>query len=106
MNRLKNMIKKNSKSERKQKKKKSSDLDEIYELLKEVDLHITNRNKNIAMANMQTDEIADSVSTDTESALCGSCIMQVVDGISWDFCERWFTTTKNVQEWKMPKIKC
>ena len=36
MNRLKNVIDKNPKSERKQKKKKSSDLDEIYELLKGV----------------------------------------------------------------------
>ena len=90
MNTLKNVIKKNPKSERKQKKKKSSDLDEIYELLEEADLHITNRNKNMATANMQTDEVADSVSSDTESALCGSCITQVVDGVSCDFCERWF----------------
>ena len=42
------------------------------------------------MANMQTDEVADSVSSDTKSALCGSCITQVIDGISCDFCERLF----------------
>ena len=29
-------------------------------------------------------------SSDTESALCGHCLTQVVDGISCDFCERWF----------------
>ena len=67
MNRLKNVIKKNAKSEKKkQKKKKYSDLDEIYELLEEFDQHITNIDKNMATANMQTDEVAGSVSSDTE----------------------------------------
>ena len=74
-----------------QKKKKHPDLDEIPELIVEVDRHISNRIKNMVTANMQTDdEIASSVSFDTESALCGNCITQVVDGISCDFCERWF----------------
>ena len=39
----------------------------------------------MATANMQTDEVDGSVSSDT-----GHCIMQVVDGISCNFCERWF----------------
>ena len=87
MSRLKNVIKKNRKSGKKQKKKKHPDLDEIHELIVEVDRHITNRIKNMATAKMQTDdEVASSASSDTESALCGNCITQVVDGISCDFC--------------------
>ena len=73
------------------KKKNHPDLDEMYELLEEVDRYIINRNKNMATANMQNDdEVASSASSDTESALCGNCVSQVVDGISCDFCERWF----------------
>ena len=44
----------------------------------------------MATANMQTDEIASSASSDTESALCGNFVTQVVDGISCNFCERLF----------------
>ena len=93
MNRLKNVIKKNPESEKKnRKKKKYSDLDEIYELLEEVDRHITNRNKNIVTVNMQTDEVAGLVSSDTESELCGHCVMHVC----WNFL--WFL-------WKMVSLR-
>ena len=82
MNRLKNVIKENRKSEKKEKKKKHPDFDEIHELIVKVDRHITIRIKNMATANMQTDDEVDSPTTfDTESALCGNCKTQVVDGM-------------------------
>ena len=91
MNRLKNVIKENRKSGKKQKKKKHPDFDEIHELIVKVDRHITNRINNMATANMQTnDEVDSSATTDTESVFCGSCKTQVVDGICCDFCEMGF----------------
>ena len=63
---------------KKQKKKKHPDFDEIHELIEKVDRHITNRIKNMATANMQTDDEVDSSATsDKESAFCGNCKTQV-----------------------------